>query len=99
MKSKIKLVVTALMLAVVHLVATAAGKSPNTEERTSKPYHYLNLEGAFDVRIEQSEVPGVIVEGNKFQISNTITILRNDTLFVYQTNVVRSEERTNIVIQ
>ena len=100
MKSKFKMIVHAFVLVTMSLVAVhAAGKTPMTEVRTSKSYHYLHIEGTLDVQIEQSEEPGVIVEGTRFQVNNTITMLRNDTLFVYQTNIARSNVRTNVLIR
>jgi len=99
MKSKIKTIVLALMLTTINLVANAAGSTYMMETRTSKPYHYLHIVGNLDVKIEQSAEPGVVVDGSKFQVYNTISILRDDTLFVYQTNVRKVDAKTNVLIR
>lgn len=69
-----------------------------TEERTSAPYHYIHIKGDMNIRIVQDEIPGVTLEGTNYQLENTVTLLRNDTLFVYQTNVRRSDNKTRLLI-
>ncbi len=69
-----------------------------TEPRTSAPYHHLHIKGEMNVKLIQNEVPGVTVEGTSYQTGNTITMLRNDTLFVYQTNIRKRDRKTSVTI-
>ena len=69
-----------------------------TEPRTSAPYHHLHIKGEMNVKLLQNEVPGVSVEGTAYQTGNTVTMLRNDTLYVYQTNVRKTDNKTFVTI-
>lgn len=68
------------------------------ESRTSKPYHYINIKGEMNVKIVQDETPGVTVAGSKFQIDNTVSMLRNDTLFVYEANTRKKDSKVFVTI-
>ncbi len=99
MKKKILLLVVMLITSATAIIAQ---KNDNnvivTEARTSKPYHFINIKGEMNVKIVQDEMPGISVEGTNYQLDNTITWLRNDTLFVYQTNVRKSDSKTRLMI-
>lgn len=69
-----------------------------TEQRTSKPYHHLNIKGEMNIKLVQDEVPGVTVTGTLYQTGNTVTMLRNDTLFIYQTNARRNDNKTFVTV-
>jgi len=98
MKNKI----FALFALSVMLSSNAHSQNSNTalilDSRTSKPYHHLHIKGEMNVKLVQNEVPGVSVEGTTYQTGNTVTMLRNDTLYVYQTNIRRSDNKTFVVI-
>lgn len=98
MKNKISILIA--VLAASAMISSA--QSSNTvfsEERTSKPYHFINIKGVMNIKLVQDETPGVVVEGNKYQLGNTITMLRNDTLFVYQTNIRSGDSKTFLSIR
>ena len=99
MKIKLKMMVLAFTLITMQLAVKATGKNPVTDVRTSKPYHYLLITGTLDIKIEQGNEFGITVKGNQDQVYNTITWRRNDTLFVYQTNNVKGEMRTKVIIR
>ena len=69
-----------------------------TEARTSAPFSYISIQGGLNVKIVQDNLPGVTVRGTKFQVGNTVTWLRNDTLFVFQNNIRRQDGRTSLTI-
>jgi len=92
--------VLTLVLITIQMAVFAAGKSTVTDERTSKPYHYLHITGTLDVKIEQGSEFGITVKGSsQDQVYNTVTWRRNDTLFVYQTNINKYEPRTKVIIR
>jgi len=97
MKSKITMMVLALLLITI-TPAVFAGNSQVTDVRVSQPYHYVNIIGTLDVKIEQGSDFGITVKGTQYQVYNTITWRRNDTLFVYQTNYYKSEIKTKVII-
>lgn len=97
MKAKI---ITALLFlaAAMNGFALNPENGMTTEMRTSKPYHFIHVKGEMNVKVLQQETPGVSVEGSGYQMMNTITILRNDTLFVYQTNIRKGEAKPFVTI-
>jgi hypothetical protein len=82
----------------VKAFAQNAGKNRITEKRVSETYHFVKINGEMNVNLVQNNEPGVVVTGSAYQIANTITILRNDTLFVYQTNIRQGETKPDIEI-
>jgi len=97
MKTKIILLAFASLLSSIHIWAQS---SPliSSETRTSKPYHFILIKGEMNVKIVQDREPGVKVEGTSYQLDNTITMLQNDTLFVFQTNTRKRDNKTRLVI-
>jgi len=96
MKSKILPFIAVLVTFAMN--AVAQGSEPLTEARTSNPYHYIHITGDMNVKIVQEAEPGLVVEGSKFQLLNTVTILKDDTLFIYQANVRLRESKTSLTI-
>jgi hypothetical protein len=99
MKIKFKIMMLAFTLIVMQMAVNASAKTPVTDVRISKPYHYLHITGTLDVKLEQSAEFGITVKASQYQVYNTITWCRNDTLFVYQTNLNKSEARTKVFIR
>jgi hypothetical protein len=97
MKNKITILIVMLVAWAMNVTAQSSDVY-FSETRTSKPYHFIHISGEMNVKIVQDETPGVTVEGTGYQIGNTITMLRNDTLFVYQTNTRSTDSKTRIVI-
>jgi hypothetical protein len=97
MKSNIHLLLV-LLIAAMQAAAQGPDNEMLAEDRSSAPYHYIRITGKMNVRIVQADVPGVTVEGSRYQVYNTVTMLRNDTLFVYQTNIRRQEPKTFVSI-
>src|ERR1051325_501801 len=83
----------ALLTTAMYGAAQSSDRILITDARTSKPYHFIHIKGEMNVKIIQDEAPGVTVEGTNYQVENTITWLRNDTLLVYQTNKRKSDGR------
>jgi hypothetical protein len=86
----------------VALAMNARSQGPaNTviiEPRTSAPYHYIHIQGEMNVKLAQDETPGVTVRGTTYQTGNTVTMLRNDTLFIYQTNTRKRDNKTFLTV-
>lgn len=97
MKKQIFLLGAALVSA-LHLSAASNADEVLTESRTSKPYSFIQITGEMDVKIVQDETPAVQLEGNKFQLENTIALLKNDTLFIFQNNTRRRDAHTQITL-
>lgn len=94
-----KIIIFIAMLSTSAMCAVANGNNNGlvSQSRSSKPYHYINIKGEMNVKIIQDKTPGVTVEGSKFQVDNTISMLRDDTLFVYQANI-RKESKVTVTI-
>ena len=70
-----------------------------TEVRTSQPYHAIVMEGDAKITLVQDEVPGLSLTGTEDQLLNMTTYLRNDTLYILQTNNYDVDgKRTEILI-
>src|SRR5690349_3081171 len=69
-----------------------------SEARTSQPYHHLHIKGEMNIKLVQNETPGLTVQGTSYQLGNTVTMLRNDTLFIFQTNVHKRDSKTFLAI-
>jgi hypothetical protein len=80
MKTKFKLL--AIVLSILSLQTFARNNTPQTEKRTSAPYHYLNIQGDMNVTLVQNSTPELTITGTTTQLMNTVTLLRNDTLFI-----------------
>jgi hypothetical protein len=91
------LAVTIILAFVVQMSAQNDLKEYLSEARTSENFHFISINGEMNVKIVQNEIPGVTVRGSKFMVMNTITMLKNDTLFVYQTNT-RKGEKVSLII-
>src|SRR5690349_16100771 len=98
MKSKIFLFIILLGTASAKLAAQQNERAFETDSRTSKPYHSIHISGEMNVKIVHDETPGVTVKGSGYQIENTVSMLRNDTLFVFQTNTRKGEGKTFVKI-
>ncbi|HRH67436.1 MAG TPA: DUF2807 domain-containing protein [Bacteroidia bacterium] len=70
-----------------------------TETRTSKAYHAIVMEGNAKITLVQDDAPGLSLTGTKDQLLNMTTFLKNDTLYIIQTNNYDVKgERTEILI-
>lgn len=98
MKNKILALVALQVALAANLHSQSSYNAVTIEPRTSKPYHHLHIKGEMNVKLVQYETPGVTVEGTSYQTGNTITMLRNDTLFIYQTNIRRTDNKTIVTI-
>ena len=98
MKNKFFLFIVMLVISTMNSIAQNSNDVFVTDTRISKPYHFIQIKGEMNVKIVQDEMPGVVVEGNNYQVGNTVTMLRNDTLFVYQTNTRIGDRRTRVII-
>jgi len=94
MKNRIVLIITMLAFA----FNTQAQSASNYEKRISQPFHYIQIKGELKVSLVKSENHGVIVQGSNFQINNTVSLMKDDTLFIYQTNVKQSDSRPKVYI-
>jgi hypothetical protein len=99
MKKHASLLILILFYSV--LIATAQKNSTDygTDERSSKSFHFINIRGDMNVTILQDTKPGTYVEGTKEQQLNTITVLRNDTLYVYQVREDEGSSKSKVVIR
>ena len=96
---KKKLILLALLLSSSFTaLPQLSGDSSDREVRVSQPYHFIHISGNFYVDLVQSAKPGVTVTATPFNIVNTVTMLRNDTLFVYQVNTDASSRYTRVQI-
>jgi hypothetical protein len=77
---------------------TQAQNASNYEKRISQPFHYIKIKGELKVSLVKSENHGVIVQGSSYQISNTITLVKDDTLFIFQANVKQNDSRPKVYI-
>ena len=98
MKNKIRLLIALPVVLSINALAQSAVNRVITESRTSAPYHHIQIKGEMKVKLLQDKMPGVTVEGTNYQTGNTVTMLRNDTLFIYQTNIRRTDAKTIIKI-
>jgi len=98
MKKKINSFIVVLVMLAMNVFAQGNSSDLITEARTSSPYHFISIKGDMNVKIVQDDMPGVTVRGNLYQIDNTITALRNDTLFVYQTNTRKHDSKVLLTI-
>lgn len=96
MKTRIAIVM--LMLITAFSVTAQTGKSGHSEMRKTDSFHYINIVGEMKVKLIQSVEPMVVVEGNSFQIGSTVTMLKSDTLFVYQSNIRKSDGKVRVSI-
>ncbi|MEO8088063.1 MAG: DUF2807 domain-containing protein [Bacteroidota bacterium] len=99
MKNKMTMFIAVLVTLSMNLYAQSSNNAIVTETRTSNPFHYIHIKGQMNVKIVQHDVPGVAVEGTTYQLNNTITYLRNDTLFVFQNNVRKQDSKTFVEIR
>jgi hypothetical protein len=98
MKTKIGLFIAISVIWVMNVVAQSNGYSIMAESRASEPFHYIIIKGEMNVKIIRSETPSVYVIGTQYQLGNTITMLRDDTLFIYQTNIRQRDSKTYVAI-
>ena len=98
MKSKITIFIAVLLTLAMNSVAESSDHVLVTDSRTSTPFHYINIQGEMNIKIVQEEKQVVTVEGSQFQVDNTVTILRGDTLFVFQANVHKNESKVLVTI-
>ena len=98
MKRKMKLIVLLIVTATSGAIAASKGVQTETEERTSNPYHHISIKGELNVQLIQNETPGVVVEGSRHQVENTITMLNNDTLFIFTTESRKSKNKTVVKV-
>jgi len=98
MKTKISLLFAIALISVIPVVAQNHGYAILSDYRTSQPFHYISISGEMNVKIVQHETPAVAVVGSGYQLGNTITMLRGDTLFVYQTNIRQRDDKTYVTI-
>ena len=98
MKNKTLLLIAMSVTLAMNVIAQSNTQTTLTEQRSSLPYHYINIKGEMNVKLVQDEMPGVSVEGTNYQLGNTVTMLRSDTLFVYQTNRRKSDGKTWVTI-
>lgn len=98
MKTKIILLMVMLSTSALQMAANCCNSSLVSESRTSKPYHFINITGEMNVKIIQEKIPGVLVEGSNFQLDNTVTVLRNDTLFVFEANKRKNDGKVSLSI-
>ena len=96
MKTRTTLLIALLLTTAIHGFAQSG--ETFSETRTSMAYHYIQVKGEMNVKVVQENLPGVTVEGSRFQLANTITMLRNDTLLVYQTNTRKGEAKPTVII-
>jgi hypothetical protein len=97
MKTKIILTLT-LIAAMTGTFFLNAKEIIESESRTSNPYHFIVIKGNFDVTLIQNETPGITVMGTNSQVKNTVTMLKDDTLYVYVINESKSTKRTEVKI-
>jgi hypothetical protein len=97
MKKKLILLV-ALLTASIEVLPQIPGTSSVSEGRTSAPYHFIHISGNLFVDLVQAPDPGVTVTATPFNVANTITLLKNDTLFVYQLNTDSRSRYTRVQI-
>lgn len=98
MKNKIILLIVMLAVSAMSVAAQSESNISLTETRVSMPFQYISIKGDMNVKLVQDETPAVTVEGTGYQLGNTITMLRNDTLFVYQTNIRKGDSKTHVII-
>jgi hypothetical protein len=98
MKSKIIILIALPAAIAMNALAQSGSNTIIKEPRTSAPYHHVHIKGEMNVRLVQNEVAGVTVEGTSYQTGNTVTMLRNDTLYVYQTNIRKTDSKTYVAI-
>ena len=98
MKRKMKLIALLIATATTGAFAASKGVQADTEERTSKPYHHISIKGDLNVQLIQNETPGVIVEGSRQQVMNTVTMLNNDTLYIYSTENRKSRNKAVVKV-
>ena len=98
MKTKIFVLIAFSLATVVNTHSQSSQNTIKVDARTSKPYHHLHIRGEMNVKLIQKEMPGVSVEGTSYQTGNTVTMLRNDTLFIYQTNIRKSDSKTLVTV-
>ncbi|HNP48032.1 MAG TPA: DUF2807 domain-containing protein [Bacteroidia bacterium] len=97
---QVKLILAVLTGFLVPVFSQASGATKKiTETRTSEAYHSIVVEGNAKITLVQDETPGLTVTGTEDQIMNMTTYLKNDTLYILQTNNHDVKgERTEITI-
>jgi hypothetical protein len=98
MKNKIIFLIAMLAATAMNTAAQSSQDVILSERRTSMPYHFISIKGEMNVKLVQDETAELRVDGTSYQLDNTITMLRNDTLFVYQTNIQKGEGKTRLSI-
>lgn len=57
-----------------------------TESRTSAPFHAIVVRGEAEIILVPEGSPGLLVEGTRTQLMDLTSFLKNDTLYILQTN-------------
>lgn len=70
-----------------------------SELRTSKPYHAIVMKGDAELILVPSDKFEITLEGTEAQIMNMVTLLKDDTLFITQTNNKdKKNQRTRVIV-
>ncbi len=70
-----------------------------SELRTSNPYHAIVMNGDAELILVPSDKFEITLEGTEAQILNMVTLLKNDTLFIIQTNNKdKKNQRTKVMV-
>ncbi len=64
----------------------SAGSALLSEVRTSQPYHSIMMQGDAELVLVPTAKFEITLEGTNDQLMNMTTLLKNDTLFIIQTN-------------
>src|SRR5689334_6364844 len=98
-KMRTKLFISsALLLTLAGNLSVKASSDVITETRTSSPFHSIQVKGEFEIKLMQDQEPFLTVEGTEYQVGNTVTILRNDTLFITQPNRHKGDRKPVLTI-
>ncbi len=96
---KILLFSTVMLVLLSFTNTLQAGAKIVSEVRTSDPYHAIIVEGDAEIVLIPSGKFGITVEGTHDQLINMTTLLKNDTLFIVQTNNKDyNKQRTRLLI-
>jgi hypothetical protein len=85
--------------ALICKLSASTGKDITSEVRTSAPFHSIDVLGDAELVLIPSDDYTITLEGTGDQLMNMVTLLKNDTLFIVQTNKKdKKDQRTKILV-
>lgn len=96
---KIAAILTIVLCLFTCVKFASAGSAVLSEVRTSQPYHSITMQGDAELVLVPSSEFEITLEGTNDQLMNMVTLLKDGTLHIIQTNNKdRKNQRTRIFV-